>query len=1012
MTEDFGVNGESFSPTIGRNNFLEHVHRYHLILPLVKDKDVLDIGDIEGSGAAFLARTARSVVGVHSSYAAVMDAQKKYSLENLSFIQGERYLIPLPSNSKDIVISFLGSYDVENFKSLILEAKRVLRKNGTLFVIIKIHSKNNENYNDDIEEKILERIIYKNFQFVSIHDQKVCLGSIIAPRDECGVFNEVNPNNFSSITGLENPEYIMAIASDSSEGVVSLGGVFTQDIKKSEAVMDFLRDEKSEWSDIIMEDLDQIADDLNSLKQKNWISNSPTLKIVVRLLYAKLLYVLSEINIFSKRRRAKFLKSAEKRDLISFYYGFEEFYLKFYERLSNNRVILSKRSNVLMKFKLRVTAIVTSFNHGPYLSQRLDSILSQTYDMIDVIILDDCSTDNSRSVIESYVERYPQRIRAIYNDENSGSVFLQWKKGHSLATGDLVWICESDDFCEPTFVEKLIDSFRDPSVMLAFGRIQFVDSEGHYMAGLDRYREESEAGIWNARIIRPAATWFRAGFGVKNVIANVGGSLWRRFDIPDSTWEEACSFRVMGDWYLYAVVAGGGQIAYEPKAISYFRIHHGNTSGKNMRSRPEYCLEYFKTMQALKSRWEIPEETLHKFLDSCRSVFLQAGGDGFVFDNILNYTSLHSIQKENIHVLIGILSFSFGGGEIFPIHLANALRRKGVMVSLLQIDDSNDHRDVRAMLNPGIPVYTAKSVRLMGIKKFLNDTGISIIHSHVANIEYFFLEGEDISIPYIATLHGSYEAMNIAANRIDKWVERIDKLAYTTNRNLIPFKKLQVPCDKFLKVKNAMPVDHIPFTKNRGQLGIADDAIVFSLVARGVDAKGWVEAVKAYLLLRQRHPDVQMALLLVGKGPAAEAAKRIATADKTIYFLGFVKQIYGLYRMSDVALIPTRFSGESFPLCLIQALQVGVPCVATDIGEIKMMTQIGDKQSGIIIPNNSNDDQFIEELMKAMELILDRTVRDKFASNARTLGEEYDIDILAENYISEYTSIINHKNNK
>lgn len=75
-----------------------------------------------------------------------------------------------------------------------------------------------------------------------------------------------------------------------------------------------------------------------------------------------------------------------------------------------------------------VSVIIPNYNHARYLPERMESILGQTYKNIEVIILDDCSTDNSRNVIEQY-KGFPQVSQVVYNKENSGRVFRQWKKG-------------------------------------------------------------------------------------------------------------------------------------------------------------------------------------------------------------------------------------------------------------------------------------------------------------------------------------------------------------------------------------------------------------------------------------------------------------------------------------------------------------------------------------------------------------------------------------------------------
>ena len=76
-----------------------------------------------------------------------------------------------------------------------------------------------------------------------------------------------------------------------------------------------------------------------------------------------------------------------------------------------------------------VSIIVPNYNHALYLRERLDTIYNQTYPNFEVILLDDCSTDDSRDILEEYAERYSKNTRILFNDVNSGSVFQQWNKG-------------------------------------------------------------------------------------------------------------------------------------------------------------------------------------------------------------------------------------------------------------------------------------------------------------------------------------------------------------------------------------------------------------------------------------------------------------------------------------------------------------------------------------------------------------------------------------------------------
>src|SRR5262249_12708067 len=142
----------------------------------------------------------------------------------------------------------------------------------------------------------------------------------------------------------------------------------------------------------------------------------------------------------------------------------------------------------------------------------------------------------------------------------------------------------------------------------------FTDSDGNLKSGLDRYREGAEPGVWKTPLVRPARQWFANGFGVNNVIANVGGCLWRRQALPPSVWDEAKTYGVLGDWVLYASIAGGGQIAWDPEAIAYFRQHDRNTSVTSF-VKPSYYNEHERLMLFLRERWDIPQRTVEKFYE-------------------------------------------------------------------------------------------------------------------------------------------------------------------------------------------------------------------------------------------------------------------------------------------------------------------------------------------------------------------------------------------------------------
>ena len=86
-----------------------------------------------------------------------------------------------------------------------------------------------------------------------------------------------------------------------------------------------------------------------------------------------------------------------------------------------------------------LSVIIPNYCHARYLKERIESILAQSYQDFELIILDDCSTDNSREIIEQYRSN-PRVKHIVYNEQNSGSPFVQWQRGFTLASGEYIWI--------------------------------------------------------------------------------------------------------------------------------------------------------------------------------------------------------------------------------------------------------------------------------------------------------------------------------------------------------------------------------------------------------------------------------------------------------------------------------------------------------------------------------------------------------------------------------------------
>jgi len=99
-----------------------------------------------------------------------------------------------------------------------------------------------------------------------------------------------------------------------------------------------------------------------------------------------------------------------------------------------------------------VSVVIPLYNRGEYIEEAIDSLLCQTYENIEIIVVDDCSTDDGISVVESYRD---DRIKIVRNEVNSGTAATR-NRGFQEAKGEYVALLDSDDIALPDRIEKQV----------------------------------------------------------------------------------------------------------------------------------------------------------------------------------------------------------------------------------------------------------------------------------------------------------------------------------------------------------------------------------------------------------------------------------------------------------------------------------------------------------------------------------------------------------------------------
>lgn len=220
-----------------------------------------------------------------------------------------------------------------------------------------------------------------------------------------------------------------------------------------------------------------------------------------------------------------------------------------------------------------VSVIVPNYDHARFLHQRLDTILAQTFQDFELILLDDCSTDDSRSVLSSYSSD-PHVSAVAFNEKNSGSTYKQWNSGVRLARGQYVWLAESDDYSDPRFLQRMVAVLdANPRVQFVFCRSHAVTEDGRLDGFGDSRFLGADQDCWSADYCRDGREVCRNYMIRSNILPNASSVLFRKaaYEAVGGADE---SMRLNGDWKLWATIMMQGDVAYVSEPLNYYRFHN------------------------------------------------------------------------------------------------------------------------------------------------------------------------------------------------------------------------------------------------------------------------------------------------------------------------------------------------------------------------------------------------------------------------------------------------------
>lgn len=141
-----------------------------------------------------------------------------------------------------------------------------------------------------------------------------------------------------------------------------------------------------------------------------------------------------------------------------------------------------------------VSVIIPCYNGENYIKKCVEKTLKQTYKNIEIIIVDDKSTDNSKNIILELEKKYPKKVKALISKTNNGPGGAK-NEGLKIAKGEYLCFVDCDDYLDETFVEKMLNEIKkDENLDLVLSSFKKVNEKEEIL--YERKFDNSEEAFW------------------------------------------------------------------------------------------------------------------------------------------------------------------------------------------------------------------------------------------------------------------------------------------------------------------------------------------------------------------------------------------------------------------------------------------------------------------------------------------------------------------------------------
>ena len=326
-----------------------------------------------------------------------------------------------------------------------------------------------------------------------------------------------------------------------------------------------------------------------------------------------------------------------------------------------------------MNDKPKVSVIIPTYNREKLLKCTIDSILSQTYDNYELIVVDDGSTDNTKSLVKSLSGLNPNKIRYLY--QKNGGCYSARNKGLMEARGEFISILDSDDLWVPFFLDIMVAEFeKKPNAGMVYCNMATYNPNKKVFSVVNKNRNKS------GDLVRDMA--------LKNIHICHGRTLIRKSCISTVGFFDEL-FRTGGDREFNFRFSKAYKIFYVD-SILFINRQHGNANplvGKGANSSHIGYVSQIKDYDLIFLKKLLEDNTLsnyfHSYKNRISSEFFYKWG-------------LHYFVRGNLKSAIFFFQRSL---RFFPFHFKALLHLLASKLGIYNVKESERINDIESSLS-------------------------------------------------------------------------------------------------------------------------------------------------------------------------------------------------------------------------------------------------------------------------------------------------------------------------